>query len=291
MRLLACLVVTACLAAADPPPAAGSTSITVSSIRLSREINFAAGTDIAASASQTQTMQVVLSPKPDPALRLTGEVRVVVDKAVTDAGEDLALPPIAMDADLRRMLARRPARFARQSMMAGEFVKLKYPVKPAKTLLISGSLTLTCEAKPGETIDLDLSAAAPALDLPGMRITVSAIQQPGQFAFSYSNGAEGKVREYQLLAANGSVLETGGQSSNGDGKKTDCTYRLRDANAKPAKLRVVMLGEQVEVSVPFSFAALPLDAPIVDEAASRAPRRPMPGEPAPVPAPPGKSDF
>lgn len=296
-HLLACLAATACLAAADPQPAAGSTSITVESIRLSREINFAAGTDTAASASQRQTMQVVLSPKPDPALRLTGDVKVVLDKAVTDAGEDLVPPPIAMDADVRRMLGRRQPGFMRQGMMGmmnSEFVKLKYPAKPAKTLSLSGSLVLTCEAKPGESIDLDLSGAAPALDLPGMRLTVSAIQQPGKFAFTYTTtGAEAKVREYQLIAADGSVLETPGHSNSGDGRKMDCTYSLRDQNAKPAKLRVVMLGEQMEVRVPFNFATLPLDAPIVDEAASRPMRRSLPaqlpGEPAP-PAP-GKSDF
>lgn len=294
MRLLACLAAIACLAAADPAPVAGSTTITVNSIRLSREISFAAGTD---SATQTQTMQVVLTPKPDPALRLTGEVKVVVDKAMTDAGEDLVPPP--MDADVRRMLGRRQPGFMRQGMMGmmnSEFVKLKYPVKPAKTLSLSGSLMVTCEAKPGEAIDLDLSGAAPALDLPGMRLTVAAIQQPGKFAFTYTTtGAEAKVREYLLLAADGSVLETPGHSNSGDGRKMDCSYSLRDQNAKPAKLRVVMLGEQVEVRVPFSFAALPLDAPIVDEAASRPMRRPMPaqlpGEPAPAPAPPGKSDF
>jgi hypothetical protein len=298
MRLLACLTAIACLAAADPAPAAGSSSITVTSIRLSREINLAAGTDTGVSATQTQTVQVVLSPKPDPALRLTGEVRVVVDKAVTDAGEDLVLPPVAMDADLRRMMARRPQGYMRQGMMNPEFVKLKYPAKPAKTLSLGGSLTLVCEAKPGESIDLDLSGAAPALELPGMRLTVPAIQQPGKFAFTYTTtGAEAKVREYQLIAADGSVLETPGRSSSSDGRKMDCTYSLKDQNAKPAKLRVIMLGEQVEVRVPFSFTALPLDAPIVDEAASRPMRRPMsaqpPVEPAPAPTPPvpGKSDF
>lgn len=289
MRLLACLAAIACLAAADP--AAGSTTITVNSVRLSREINFAAGSD---GATQTQTMQVVLTPKPDPALRLTGEVKVVVDKAMTDAGEDLVPPPIAMDADVRRMLGRRQPGFMRQGMMSSEFVKLKYPVKPAKMLSLSGSLMLTCEANPGETIDLDLSGAAPVLDLPGMRLTVAAIQQPGKFAFTYTTtGAETKVREYLLLAADGSVLETPGHSNSGDGRKMDCSYSLRDQNAKPAKLRVVMLGEQVEVRVPFDFPSLPLDAPIAVEPQHPV-RRPMPAELAPAPAPapaPGKSDF
>lgn len=292
MRLLACLAAIACLAAADPAPAAGSSSITVTSILLSREITLAAGTDTVASATQTQTMQVVMVPKPDPALRLAGEVRMVVDKAVTDAGEDLVLPPVAIDAEVRRMQGRRPMRFSRQ-MMSNEYVRLKYPAKPAKTLMLSGTLTLTCETKPGETIDLDLSAA-PALDLPGMRISVPEVQQPGKFAFTYTTtGAESKVREYQLIAADGSVLETLGQSGTGDGAKMNCSYHLRDRSAKPAKLRVVMLGEQAEVRVPFSFAALPLDAPIAVEQ-QRPARRQMPAElpPAPAPAPaPGKSDF
>ncbi len=301
MRHLVCLIAAACMAAADPAPPAGASSVTVTSIRMSREINLAAGTDTGASATQTQIMQVALSPKPDPALRLTGEVQVVVDKAVTDAGEDLVLPPTTMDADLRRMLGRRQASFARQSSLLGtmntEFVRLKHPTKPAKALSLSGSLMLTCEAKPGESIDLDLSGAAPALDLPGMRLTVSAVQQPGKFTFTYTTtGAEAKVREYQVIGADGNVLETPGRSSSsGDGRKMDCTYSLKDQGAKPAKLRVVMLGEQVEVRIPFNFAALPLDAPIVDEAASRPTRRPMPaqrpGDPPPVPPVPGRSDF
>jgi hypothetical protein len=285
-RLPLLLLIGCALAAADPVLQPGSSTITALEITLKRSVGFPEGK--IAEAAMEQSLEVRLGGKVDPALMYNGQSKTVCDNATTDAGEDLLLPQVDPRAGF-------PARFRRPMRMDMEkdrispsSLRLKYPGRPAKSLTVSGAVVLTCEAKKGETVEFTLAGGEQKVQ--GLKITAAKDQKPGEATIIYDNALEARIETTEFVDAAGTVLETRGYSGSGDGKTMAKTFNLKLADAVAASVRVTLIGEEVEVRVPFAFKDLPLEAPLAKELPVIRPVQRNPGE-SPVLPPPAKNDF
>jgi hypothetical protein len=286
VRCLPVLLLACALAAADQAPQPGSSTITALEVTLKRTVSFPEGK--IAEAAMEQSLEVRLGGKVDPALMYSGQSKTVCDSATTDTGEDVLQPQVDPRAGL-------PARYRRPMRMGmdkdrlwPDSIRLKYPGKPAKSLSVSGAVILTCEAKKGETVELALGGGEQLIQ--GLKITAVKGQKPGEATINYDNALESLIKTAEFVDAAGKVLETRGYNGSGDNKGMTKTFNLKLADAVAVTARITLIGEEVEVRVPFAFKDLPFEAPPAKEQPRIRPVLRTPGE-SPVPPPPAKNDF
>ena len=290
-RCLPVLILGCALAAADPAPQPGSSAILVTEINLKRTVRLPEGQ--VAKATMEQFLGVNLSGTLDPALLYNGECKLVCDSATTDTGEDVLLPQVDPRERLpSRLRHRRTAMGLTMGLDKGRItpgsLRLKYPDKPAKTLSVSGAVLLTCEAKKGETADFVLASGE--MKIQGLAISAVKPQKPGECALVLENALDERLKTIEFADADGKVIESNSFNGLREGAAMTKIFRLNRPGAVAVTARITLIGEEVEVRVPFAFKDLPLEASL-----AKAPQHPqlMPMTPTnqPTPAPPAKNDF